>query len=122
VVLAGAGSSDPDANASIALLAAQWQARAGWFAARPAYASAASPDPAAAVTSLLRDGARRVVVASYLLAPGYFADRIRDSSLAAGAVAVSPVLGASAKVAEVLLGRFVEARTDHRAPISPAGI
>ena len=110
VVLAAAGSSDPDANASIARLAVRWQARAGWFAVRPAYASAAGPSPRAAVTSLLRDGARRVAVATYLLAPGFFADRIRDSSLAAGAAAVSPALGASAEVADVLLDRFREAR------------
>jgi len=84
VVLAAAGSSDPDANASIARLAVRWQARAGWFAVRPAYASAAGPSPRAAVTSLLRDGARRVAVATYLLAPGFFADRIRHSSLAGG--------------------------------------
>jgi len=112
VVLTAAGSSDPDANVAIARLAARWQAHAGWFATRPAYASAASPDPAAAVTSLLRDGARRVAVATYLLAPGYFADRIRDSSLAAGAAAVSPSLGASAEVAEVLLDRFLAARAE----------
>src|SRR5580704_17142090 len=111
VVLAAAGSSDPEANATIARLAAQWQARAGWFAVRPAYASAVSPAaaggqgspaaaggqgstaPAQAVTELLRAGARRVVVASYLLAPGLFADRIRDASLAAGAAEVSPALG-----------------------------
>jgi sirohydrochlorin ferrochelatase len=106
VVLAAAGSSDQDANAAMAHLAARWQARAGWFAVRPACASPTFPAPAAAVTSLLRDGARRVVVASYLLAPGYFANLIRDSSLAAGAAAVSPVLGASAEVADVLLDRF----------------
>jgi len=106
VVLAAAGSSDPDANATIVDLAARWQARAGWFAVRPAYASAALPDPVATVTSLLRDGACRAVVATYLLAPGYFAGRIRHSSLAAGAAAVSPALGASAEVADVLLDRF----------------
>ena len=106
VVLAAAGSSHPDANAAIANLAARWQARAGWFAVRAAYASAASPGPAVAVTSLLRDGAPRVVVAIYLLAPGYFADRVRDGSLAASAAAVGPVLGASADVADVLLERF----------------
>jgi sirohydrochlorin ferrochelatase len=106
VVLAAAGSSDPAANAAIARLAARWQTRARWFATRPAYASAAEPSPAATATSLLRDGARRVVVATYLLAPGSFADRIRDGSLAAGAAAVSPVLGASAEVADVLLDRF----------------
>jgi sirohydrochlorin ferrochelatase len=111
VVLAAAGSSDPEANATIARLAAQWQVRAGWFAVRPAYASACDPSPAAAVAGLLRAGARRVVVATYLLAPGLFADKIRRSSLAAGAAAVSPALGASAEVADILLDRFTEARS-----------
>jgi len=100
VVLAAVGSSDPEANAAIARLAARWQARAGWLTVRPAYASAASPDPAATVTGLLRAGARRVVVATYLLAPGYLADQIRDFSLAAGAAVVGPALGASAEVAD----------------------
>ncbi|MGH3286583.1 MAG: sirohydrochlorin chelatase [Streptosporangiaceae bacterium] len=115
VILAAAGSSDPGANATIAGLAAQWQATGGWFAVRPAYASAASPAPAQAVTELLRAGARRVVVATYLLAPGLFADRIRDASLAAGAAAVSPVLGASPELADVVLDRYQEAGTRARA-------
>ncbi len=77
VVLASAGSSHPAANAAIARMASGWQAARGWLAVRPAYASAASPAPAEAVADLLQAGARRVVVASYLLAPGLFADRIR---------------------------------------------
>src|ERR1700677_661585 len=72
VVLAAAGSSEPEANATIAQLAAQWQAERGWHAVRPAYASAASPTVTEAVAALRRDGARRVVVATYLLAPGFF--------------------------------------------------
>ena len=64
--------------------------------------------------ALLRDGAPRVVVATYLLAPGLFADRIRDSSLAAGAAAVSPALGACAEVADVLLDRFTESVSHNR--------
>jgi sirohydrochlorin ferrochelatase len=117
VVLAAAGSSDPEANATIARLAARWRADAGWFAVRPAHASAATPgepSPAEAVTGLLRAGARRVLVATYLLAPGFFADRISASALAAGAAAVSPPLGASAEVAEVLLDRYEEARSRQR--------
>ncbi len=78
------------------------------------YASAAEPSPAAAVAGLLRDGAPRVAVATYLLAPGLFADRIRQAALAAGAVAVSPALGARAEVADVLLDRFAEARSQRR--------
>lgn len=135
VVLAAAGSSDPEANATIARLAAQWQARTGWFAVRPAYASGAAPHPAAAVTRLYEAGARRVVVASYLLAPGLFADRIRETSLAAGAAAVSPALlpgppaallpglpgppaaagGASPEVADVILDRYTKAGTCQQA-------
>jgi sirohydrochlorin ferrochelatase len=114
VVLASAGSSDPEANATITRLAAQWQARTGWRTVRPAYASAASPSPAAAVARLLRDGAPRVVVATYLLAPGLFADRIRQSALAAGAAAVSPALGACAEVADVLLDRFAQTGSRRR--------
>jgi sirohydrochlorin ferrochelatase len=132
VVLAAAGSSDPEANATIARLAAQWQARTGWFAVRPAYASPAAaggqggpaaaggqgssarPAPAQAVAELLKAGARRVVVASYLLAPGLFADRIRDASLAAGAAAVSPALGAAPEVADVILDRYQEATIRER--------
>jgi sirohydrochlorin ferrochelatase len=123
VVLAAAGSSDPGANATIAGLAAQWQAAVGWFAVRPAYASAVSPAaaggqgstaPAQAVTELLRAGARRVVVASYLLAPGLFADRIRDASLAAGAAEVSPALGAVPEVADIILDRYQEAAIRER--------
>ena len=104
VILAAAGSSDPEANATIARLAARWQAAAGWFAVRPAYASATGPTPAQAVTELRIAGARRVVVASYLLAPGLFADRIRDASLAAGAAAVSPALLAGPPAAAGLAG------------------
>jgi sirohydrochlorin ferrochelatase len=110
VVLAAAGSSDPAARAVISALAARWQASRGWLAVRPAYASAAAPTPAEAVAQLLREGARRVVVASYLLAPGAFADHVRSSALAAGAAAVSAPLGAAPEVADVLLSRYRQAR------------
>jgi sirohydrochlorin ferrochelatase len=121
VVLASAGSSHPAANASVARIAAGWQAARGWRAVRPAYASAAAPAPAEAVADLLRGGARRVVVASYLLAPGLFADRIRDSSLAAGAAAVSAPLGAADEVADVLLDRYQEAAASGRGQEVTAG-
>jgi len=114
VVLAAAGSSDPQANATIARLAARWQASTGWRAVQAAYASTAGPDPATAVTGLLAAGARRVVVASYLLAPGFFADRIRRGALGAGAAAVSPALGACEEVADVVIDRYTEAGTPQR--------
>ena len=61
----------------------------------------------------LRDGgAARVVVATYLLAPGYFADKIRDAALGAGADAVSAALGAAPEVADVVLDRYLAAAAD----------
>ena len=106
VVLAAAGSARPESNEVIAALARQWQAARGWRAVVPAFAAAAAPSPAEAVASLRRAGARRVVVATYLLAPGFFADRIAASSLAAGAVAVSAALGAAPEVADLVLRRY----------------
>jgi sirohydrochlorin ferrochelatase len=121
VVLAAAGSSDPAANATVARLAARWQRSAGWGAVVPGYASAASPSPAAAVSALLASGSvRRVVVATYLLAPGFFADKIRSSSLAAGAAAVSPALGAMPEVADVILERYSAAAAALTGTASPA--
>jgi sirohydrochlorin ferrochelatase len=109
VVLAAAGSSRAPANAEVARLAAAWRSVRGWRQVVPAYASAASPTPAQAVTGLLRAGAPRVVVATYLLAPGVFADQILRASLAAGADAVSAPLGAAPEVADVILERYRQA-------------
>ena len=89
------------------LLAARWRARGGWRRVVPAYASAAGPAPGEAVRALratVADGP--VVVASYLLAPGHFADKIRDTALAAGAAGVSAVLGDAPEVAAVIMDRY----------------
>ena len=110
VVLAAAGSSDRAANATIADLAARWQAARGWRAVVPAYASAGGPRPDEAVRELRAGGAPGpVVVATYLLAPGSFADKIRDAGLSAGAAAVSPALGAAPEVADVIVERYLAA-------------
>jgi sirohydrochlorin ferrochelatase len=109
VVLAAAGSSHPAANAAVARAAQAWQSARGWRAVVPAYASAASPTPAQAVAALRRAGAPRVAVASYLLAPGVFADHVREQSLAAGAQAVSAPLGPASEVAGLVLERYLQA-------------
>jgi sirohydrochlorin ferrochelatase len=65
-----------------------------------------------------------VVVASYFLAPGYFADKVRDEAMAAGACAVSPVLGAAPELAALVLRRYDEAMRggrDEAAGGGPAG-
>ncbi len=115
VVLAAAGSSDPAASAAIARLAAQCRARRGWRDVVPAYASAATPSPAEAVSALRAAGARRVAVASYLLAPGRFAAAVRDGALAAGAAAVCEPLGAAPELADIVLARYAAARAGQAA-------
>jgi sirohydrochlorin ferrochelatase len=117
VVLVSAGSSDARANAVIAETARVWR-RSGWWTVTPAYASAASPTPAEAVASLVRAGAPRVVVAPYLLAPGYFADKVRRDTLAAGASVVADVLGPAPELVDVLVERYEAAQ---RQPVTLAG-
>lgn len=72
VVLAAAGSSEPSAVADCATVARAL----GHLVGRPvtaAYLSAAQPRVAETVAAL-HDSPGRVVVATYLLAPGFFAD------------------------------------------------
>ncbi|GGS52378.1 sirohydrochlorin chelatase [Planobispora rosea] len=109
VVLFSAGSSVRRANATVAAIAADWAGRRGWWSVSAAYASAAEPTPEQEVRRLLEAGAPRVVVSPYLLAPGYFADRTRERTLAAGAEIVADVLGAAPEVASVLLERYEQA-------------
>lgn len=106
VVLAAAGSTSARANATVRGIAREWAHARGWWAVHPAYASAASPTPAAAVAELRRAGAPRVAVAPYFLAPGYFADKVRTASLRAGADVVASVLGAAPELATVVSARY----------------
>ena len=101
VVLAAAGSAHAAAQESIRMLAATWATR-GWWAVRPAFASEGQPTVEAAVAELRAHGAPRVAVASYLLAPGLFADRLA----AAGADVTSSPLGDAPEVAGLVLTRY----------------
>ncbi|MEU5461926.1 sirohydrochlorin chelatase [Streptomyces althioticus] len=108
VVLASAGSSDPEAIAVIADVAREWR-HTGWCAVRPAFASASLPRTEDAVRELRELGCARVAVAPYVLAPGRLPDRIVRG--ASGADVLADVLGAAPEVAQVLLDRYDAART-----------
>ncbi|MFE2644149.1 sirohydrochlorin chelatase [Streptomyces nigra] len=107
VVLASAGSTDPEAIAVIAEIAREWR-HTGWCAVRPAFASAALPRTEDAVRELRDLGCARVAVAPYVLAPGRLPDRIARG--AAGADVLADVLGAAPEVARLLLARYEAAR------------
>lgn len=113
VVLASAGSSDPEANAVIAHTAREWRRTAEWCAVRPAFASASSPRTADAVRGLRAAGVERVAVAPYVIAPGRLPDRIRAGALEAGADVLAPVLGASDDLATLIALRYDEAVAAH---------
>ncbi|MBC9727457.1 sirohydrochlorin chelatase [Streptomyces sp. TRM68367] len=111
VVLASAGSTDPEAIAVIAEIAREWR-HTGWCAVRPAFASAAFPAgfprTEDAVRGLRELGCSRVAVAPYVLAPGFLPDRIARG--AAEADVLADVLGAAPEVARVVLERYDAAR------------
>jgi sirohydrochlorin ferrochelatase len=116
IVLAAAGSSDPDANATTRRVAAAWQRTRGWGAVEVAHASAAPPRVADAVAALRARGVDRVAVAPYLLAPGLLPDRIAAEAAAAGVDAVAEPLGAAPELARLLLLRHDECHRDERHP------
>jgi sirohydrochlorin ferrochelatase len=101
VVLAAAGSSDvravADVESTAELLQREW---AGPIST--GYGSAAAPTVPDAVAAARREGAERVVVASYLLAPGHFHDKLAG----AGADAVTAPLLPDDRIAAVLLDRY----------------
>ncbi|MBZ9598780.1 MULTISPECIES: sirohydrochlorin chelatase [Streptomyces] len=105
VVLASAGSTDPEAIAVIAEIAREWR-HTGWCAVRPAFASAALPRTEDAVRALRAEGFARVAVAPYVIAPGRLPDRIVAGAGAAGADVVADVLGAAPELALLLLRRY----------------
>jgi sirohydrochlorin ferrochelatase len=103
LVLAAAGSSDPAACADARLAAHLLSERVGtWITT--AYLSAARPTLAEAVEAIRRTSlpGKRIAVAPYLLAPGYFYDQV--AKVAADVIAAP--LGAHPAVAQLVLTRY----------------
>ncbi|WP_274563438.1 sirohydrochlorin chelatase [Streptomyces spiramyceticus] len=118
VVLASAGSTDPEAIAVIAEIARELR-YTGWCAVRPAFASAVSAGGYPRTEDAVRDlraaaGVRRIAVAPYVIAPGFLPDRIARGAREGGAEVLGEVLGASPELARLLLVRYDEARVPVR--------
>ncbi|GAB7190501.1 sirohydrochlorin chelatase [Kineococcus sp. NUM-3379] len=110
VVLAAAGSSSARATADVEAVAAALSARRG-TPVLPGYLSIAQPGVPGAVR-LARAGGRAVTIASYLLAPGVFTDRLAE----AGADRVAAPLGADPRIAALALRRYDAALADWAVP------
>lgn len=105
VVLAAAGTSDPSAQSDLHKMAALVSAITG-SRVELAFAATGTPRVADAVDAMRRRGARRVVVASYLLSEGLFQDRLRAS----GADVVTEPLGTHDGLVRLIANRFRRAR------------
>ncbi|MGW7364112.1 sirohydrochlorin chelatase [Streptomyces sp. NPDC054841] len=107
VVLAAAGSRDPESAADARLTAAMLGERLGGVPVVPAYASSAvSPSVPEALRALAARGRHRTAVASYFTAPGRFAT---DAAAAAPWTAAAPI-GAHPALARLVLHRYDEAQ------------
>jgi sirohydrochlorin ferrochelatase len=104
-VLAAAGSAEPAAAADVARQAALLADRIAEPVV-PAFAAAGQPSVTRAVAALHASTGRPVSVATYLLSPGQFHDRLRQ----AAATWVSAPLGDHPAVARLVLDRFTAAR------------
>jgi sirohydrochlorin ferrochelatase len=104
VVVAAAGSSDVRASADVEAVA---RALADFHRGPVSvgYGSAAEPTVPDAVVAARAAGAPRVVVASYLLAPGHFHDRIAES----GADVVTAPLAPDRRLVDLVLDRYTAA-------------
>jgi sirohydrochlorin ferrochelatase len=111
LVLAGAGSSDPVVNASIARAARRWGQRHK-LPTIAAFASQAPPAAGEAVRALRADGRRHIAVGLLFLAPGFLTDRVSELAVEAGAVAVAEPLGADQEIAEIILARYAVGAVD----------
>jgi sirohydrochlorin ferrochelatase len=109
LVLAAAGTRDAVARGSVGQAAGALGALLGVPCA-PAYASASGPTGADAVRQLRREGAHRVAVAAYFLAPGRLYETVAASAREAGAVAVAAPLGSAPEIARLILDRVGERR------------
>ncbi|MCQ4082019.1 sirohydrochlorin chelatase [Streptomyces sp. RB6PN25] len=116
VVLAAAGSRDPDSAADAARTAALLSARLDGLPVVPAVASAGGPTVADAVRTLVVNGSHRVAIASYFTAPGRFAAHCTS---AAPWIAAAP-LGAHDSMARLVLHRYDEALARRTASVAVA--
>lgn len=105
VVLAAAGTSNALAQSDLKRVAALLSAVIG-DRVELAFAATGEPTVADAVARLRRRGARRVVVASFLLSEGLFQDRLRCS----GADLVTEPLGSHPAMVRLIVSRFRRAR------------
>ncbi|WP_416362122.1 sirohydrochlorin chelatase [Mycobacterium sp.] len=108
VLVVAIGSSSPAANARTARVAPKLASGTCWAGVATAFATRPERSLAEGVGRLRRQGARRMVIAPWFLAPGRLPDRVERFARHIGIQMAAP-LGAHQLVAETVLDRFDQA-------------
>jgi sirohydrochlorin ferrochelatase len=111
VLLVAIGTSDLAVNARTGRVAPKLLSGTSWAGATTAFATQQERSLADGLGRLRRQGANRVVVAPWFLAPGRLPDRVQRFAAQAGIEMAAP-LGAHRLVAETVLDRFAEAAAE----------
>jgi sirohydrochlorin ferrochelatase len=114
VLVVAIGTSDPTVNARTGRVAPTLLAGTSWAGAATAFASQQERSLADGLGRLRRQGARRVVIAPWFLAPGRLPDLVQRFAAKTGIEMAAP-LGADRLVAETVLDRFAEAAAEQLA-------
>ncbi|MEE2033042.1 sirohydrochlorin chelatase [Rhodococcus chondri] len=110
VALCAVGSRRPEANSAVAAVAPRVTAATMWLPARTCFATAAQPSVTDALIRLEQAGARTLVVAPWMLAPGLLWDRACDAALASfPGVRIAAPLPSHTAVARVIAARYLDA-------------
>jgi sirohydrochlorin ferrochelatase len=108
VLIVAVGSSHEAANARTSGLADTLAHGTRWSGVQVAYATGPQPSAHDAAGILRQQGARRIVLAPWFIAPGRITDRVATIAEAEGMSMVAP-LGAHPLVAATVLDRFDQA-------------
>ncbi len=114
VLVVATGSSNAAANARTARVASMVASGAQWAGATTAFATRRDQSVSHAAGYLRRQGARRLVIAPWFLAPGLLTDAVSKFARDGGIPMAAP-LGAHRLVAETVLDRYEQALAEPRA-------
>ncbi|WP_085167503.1 sirohydrochlorin chelatase [Mycobacterium sherrisii] len=114
VLVVAIGTSDLAVNARTGRVAPKLLAGTAWVGATTAFASQQERSLAEGLGRLRRQGARRVAIAPWFLAPGRLPDQVQRFADKTGIRMAAP-LGAHRLVAETVLDRFTAAAVERAA-------
>ncbi|TCN56912.1 sirohydrochlorin ferrochelatase [Rhodococcus sp. SMB37] len=107
VALCAVGSRRVGANASTALVTPRVLTGTGWTLGRTCFATATEPSVESALSELTRSGARTLVLAPWMLAPGLLWDRACAAAEPLRDVHIATTLTDHEAVSDVIVSRYL---------------